>query len=67
MNSIANVRLICAILLFQPSADVQPDVDAIFRLTHETPFAFNQGVVFICNGYILIAQEKNKIPVIYQL
>ena len=29
--------------ILQSLADIQPDVDAIFRLTHKTPFAFNKG------------------------
>ena len=29
--------------VLQSLADIQPDVDAIFRLTHKTPFAFNKG------------------------
>ena len=29
--------------ILQSLADIQPDVDAIFRLTHETPFIFGKG------------------------
>ena len=29
--------------VLQSLADIEPDVDAIFRLTHETPFAFKRG------------------------
>ena len=29
--------------ILQSLADIQPDVDAIFRLTHETPFIFEKG------------------------
>ena len=29
--------------ILQSLADIQPDVDAIFRLTHKTPFVFNKG------------------------
>ena len=30
--------------ILQSLADIQPDVDAIFRLTHKTPFIFNKGM-----------------------
>ena len=30
--------------VLQSLADIQPDVDAIFRLTHQTPFVFNKGM-----------------------
>lgn len=29
--------------ILQSLADIQPDVDAVFRLTHKTPFVFNKG------------------------
>lgn len=33
--------------VLQSLADVQPDVDAMFRLTHKTPFVFDKGKM--CN------------------
>ena len=30
--------------VLQSLADVQPDVDALYRLTQETPFVFNKGI-----------------------
>lgn len=37
--------------VLQSLADVQPDVDAMFRLTHKTPFVFKKGryYVRVCN------------------
>ena len=31
--------------VLQSLADIQPDVDAIYRLTHETPFVFRKGML----------------------
>ena len=32
--------------VLQSLADVEPDVDAIYRLTHKTPFVFDRGKNF---------------------
>ncbi len=38
-----NVSSTVNFAVLQSLADFQPDVDAIFRLTHKTPFIFQKG------------------------